>query len=336
VASASPTKSMNLSVNLMPEAPVSELVSLAKMAEELGYRRVWVYDEGLAMRDVYVTMTAIAAATTKVQIGTGITNPYTRHPSTTAAAIATLHEFSGGRAFLGLGAGGSLTLGPLAIDRSKPLTATRETLLACRKLFDGETVTLRTDRFALVNAKLDFGDPAIEIWLAGRGPNMLAMGGELANGVMLDFLDLESMDETIGLVRAGAARSSNDAKLSYSTLVLTSEEEVFAARPHLTYRLVDSPAKTKARLGITEADVANIREAMSESLTAAAVFIKPEWVRPFVIAGTPDECALQMRHLSSAYGFDEFLLPILDLADGPRLMNIVADINARIKTPIGA
>jgi alkanesulfonate monooxygenase SsuD/methylene tetrahydromethanopterin reductase-like flavin-dependent oxidoreductase (luciferase family) len=61
---------MNLSVNLMPEAPVSELVSLAKMAEELGYRRVWVYDEGLAMRDVYVTMTAIAAATTKVQIST--------------------------------------------------------------------------------------------------------------------------------------------------------------------------------------------------------------------------------------------------------------------------
>jgi 5,10-methylenetetrahydromethanopterin reductase len=325
---------MNLSVNLMPEAPVSELVTLAKTAEELGFHRIWVYDEGLAMRDVYVTMTAIAAATSAVHIGTGITNPYTRHPSTTAAAIATLHEFSGGRAFLGLGAGGSLTLGPLAVDRSKPLTATRETLLACRTLFNGETVTMHTDRFSLVNAKLEFGNPAIEIWLAGRGPNMLAMGGELASGVMLDFLDLESMDETIGLVRAGSARSGNPVKLSYSTLVLTSEEEVFAARPHLTYRLVDSPAKTKARLGITETDVANIREAMSDSLAAAAVFIKPEWVRPFVIAGTPDECATQMHHLASNYQFDEFLLPILDLADGPRLMNVVADINARINSRI--
>jgi 5,10-methylenetetrahydromethanopterin reductase len=321
---------MKLSINLMPEAPVGVLVGLAKTAEELGYDRVWVYDEGLAMRDVYVTMTAIAAATSNVSIGTGITNPYTRHPSTTAAAIATLHEFSGGRAFLGLGAGGSLTLGPLGLDRTKPLTATRETLLACRKLFDGETVTMCTDRFSLVNARLEFGNPAIEIWLAGRGPNMLAMGGEFANGVMLDFLDLESMHDTIALVRSGSARSGNQAKLSYSTLILTSEEEVDAARPHLTYRLVDSPAKTKASLGITETDVSNIRDAMSESLTAAAAFIKPEWVRPFVIAGTPDACARQMRHLADTYAFDEFLLPILDLADAPRLMNVVADINDRM------
>lgn len=321
---------MKISVNLMPEAPVGVLVGLAKTAEELGYERVWVYDEGLAMRDVYVTLTAIACATSKVSIGTGITNPYTRHPSTTAAAIATLFELSNGRTFLGLGAGGSLTLSPLDIDRSKPLTATRETLLACRRLFDGETVTMRTDRFSLVDATLGFGNPTIEIWLAGRGPNMLAMGGELANGVMLDFLDLESIDDTIALVRTGSARSGNRAKLSYSTLILTSEEEVFAARPHLTYRLVDSPAKTKARLGITESDVANIREAMHDSLDAAAEFIKPEWVRPFVIAGTPDECATQLRQLATNYAFDEFLLPILDLPDAPRLMNVVAEINERM------
>ena len=91
---------MKIGINLMPEAPVSDLVVLARIAEELGFARVWVYDEGLAMRDVYVTMTAIAAATSKVHVGTGITNPYTRHPSTTAAAIATLHEMTGGRAFL--------------------------------------------------------------------------------------------------------------------------------------------------------------------------------------------------------------------------------------------
>jgi 5,10-methylenetetrahydromethanopterin reductase len=322
---------MNISVNLMPEAPVGVLVDLAKTAEELGFARVWVYDEGLAMRDVYVAMTAIAAATTTVHIGTGITNPYTRHPSTTAAAIATLHEMSGGRVFLGLGAGGSLTLGPLGVDRSKPLTATRETLTACRKLFDGETITMCTDHFSLVDASLSFGNPNIEIWLAGRGPKMLAMGGELANGVMLDFLDVESMDETIALVRSGSARNGNHAKLSYSTLVLTSEEEVEAARPHLTYRLVDSPAKTKARLGITDIDVANIREAMSDSLSAAAIFVKPEWVRPFVITGTPDQCAAQMRHLSTTFAFDEFLLPILDLADAPRLMSVVADIHERLR-----
>ena len=192
---------------------------------------------------------------------------------------------------------------------------------------------MRTGHFELLGASLDFGSPAIEIWLAGRGPKMLAMGGELADGVMLDFLDLESMDETLALVRSGAARSGRrpaHVKLSYSTLVLTSEEEVDAAKPHLTYRLVDSPAKTKARLGITETDVANIREAMSESLVAAAKFVKPEWVRPFVIAGTIEQCAKQMGHLADTYAFDEFLLPVLDLADAPRIKHVVAEIRDRL------
>ncbi|MEI7992601.1 MAG: LLM class flavin-dependent oxidoreductase, partial [Actinomycetota bacterium] len=51
------------SVNIIPEGPIPELVALAVLAERLGYGRCWVYDEGLATRDVYVTLAAIAAAT---------------------------------------------------------------------------------------------------------------------------------------------------------------------------------------------------------------------------------------------------------------------------------
>ena len=54
-------------------------------------------------------------STDAMEIGPGITNPYTRHPAQTAAAIASLDEVSQGRAFLGIGAGGSLTLDPLGI-----------------------------------------------------------------------------------------------------------------------------------------------------------------------------------------------------------------------------
>ena len=49
-----------LSVNLMPKGPVAEVADLAVLAERLGYRRCWVYDEGLVTRDVYVTLAAIA------------------------------------------------------------------------------------------------------------------------------------------------------------------------------------------------------------------------------------------------------------------------------------
>ena len=113
------------SVNLIPEAPVAVIRDLAVRAEELGFSRCWVNDEGLATRDVYVTMAAILRSTERLVVGPGVTNAYTRHPGQTAAAIATLAEMSSGRAFLGLGAGGSLTLDPLGLE---PVSYTHLTL----------------------------------------------------------------------------------------------------------------------------------------------------------------------------------------------------------------
>lgn len=79
----------------MPHGPVADLVGLARLAGDLDGCRCWVYDEGLATRDVYVTMTAVVLATSTFGVGTGITNPYSRHPGTTASAIATIDELSG-------------------------------------------------------------------------------------------------------------------------------------------------------------------------------------------------------------------------------------------------
>jgi 5,10-methylenetetrahydromethanopterin reductase len=320
------------SINLMPEGPVPELVDLAVKAEQLGYARVWVYDEGLAMRDCYVALTAIALATSKVDIGTGITNPYTRHPATTAAAIATLQELSHGRAFLGIGAGGSLTLGPLNTDRSKPLTATRDTLIACRRLFDGETVTMASRHFELHNARLSFAQPDTEIWLAGRGSNMLSMGGQFANGVMLDFLHREFFSDAVRLVRDGATQAGNPVKICYSTMVVTTDEELESAKAHITYRVVDSQPAIKQRLGISDAVVEKIRSALTHGIEEAAQYIKPEWVRPFVIAGDADECAVQLRTLMEEHSLDEFQVPLLDLNDASRLLHVVADIVERARS----
>jgi 5,10-methylenetetrahydromethanopterin reductase len=312
------------SVNLIPEAPAADIVALARHAEQAGFDRCWVYDEGLATRDVYVTLTAIAAATSTIKLGTGITNPYTRHPSTTAATIASLDEYSGGRCFLGLGAGGSLTLDPLGVDRSQPLRAVRETLLACRSLFSGEPTTMDGRDFSLTNASLGFARPDIEIWVAGRGPKMLAMGGELADGVMLDSLHTDFVGESVALVREGAARTGNRPTIMYSTMVVTNESELDTARAHMTYRLVDSQPKVKELLRISEDDVARIRGAMSGGLEAAGEHVKDDWVYPFVFAGSTEECAAQLHRLIRLHGIDEFLLPVLDLHGAPEAITTVA------------
>ena len=204
------------SINVIPEGPIAEIVDLAVHAERLGFDRVWVYDEGLATRDVYVVMAAIAAATDRIEIGPGITNPYTRHPGQTAAAIASLDELSGGRAFLGIGAGGSLTLDPLGIGRSRPLSAVRETIGVARALFEGGPVDHEGRTTTLRSASLSYGRSDTEIWVAGRGPKMLAMGGELADGVMLDFIHKPDLGDAVELVRSGGP-----ARICYSTTIVT-------------------------------------------------------------------------------------------------------------------
>lgn len=313
------------SVNLIPEAPVAEIVALGCRAEELGFERCWMYDEGLATRDVYITLGAIANATSRIGLGTGITNPYTRHPATTAATIATLDELSGGRAFLGIGAGGSLTLGPLGIRRDKPLGAVRDTLLACRGLFSGLSVTMECAGFELQEATLGFARPDIEIWLAGRGPKMLALGGELADGVMLDFIHKDTLGDYVQLVRGGRTRA---ARIAYSTMIITDDEAMADTKPHMTYRLVDSPPQVRHLLGISDHEIAAIREAMADGLVAAATLVRDEWVHPFVIAGTVEACARELTEMMTHHGIDEFLLPVLDLTHADNLMSVVAEVLA--------
>lgn len=310
---------MRTGINLIPEAPVSDLVALAVAAEELGFDRCWVYDEGLATRDLHVTLASIAAATERLVVGPGITNPFTRHPAQTAAAIATLDEMSGGRAFLGLGAGGTLTLAPLGLTPARPLTAVAETIEGCRALFasgaTGQPVDREGTTVNLASATLDYGRPDIEIWLAGRGPRMLHLGGAVADGVMLDFIHRPSLADHVARVTAGAAEGGRPGAICYSTALVMDDTDLAMVRPHLTYRLVDAPPPVKDALGITPTDTARIAEALAGGLEEAAVHVRHEWIEPFVITGSAQACADTIGDLVDRHGFVEFLLPLFHRPD---------------------
>lgn len=314
-------------VNLIPDVPMAQVIELGQEAEKLGYDKCWVYDEGLATRDVYVSLTAIGQKTNKIQLGTGITSPFTRHPAATASAIATLDELSGGRAFLGLGAGGTLTLAPMMIERQKPLTAVREMLQAIRPLLRGETVTFHGEVVKLQDASINYPRPNLPVWIAGRGSKMLMLGGELADGVVLDFIHKDFLPKSVDLIKSGAKSTGNNPKICYSTMVITNERVMQELRPHMTYRLVDSPQEVKDVIGMTPEDVEAVRSTMgAKGLVEAGKLIKDEWIAPFVIMGSEAECARELSNLMSRNGFGEFLLPILETQTAAKLMAEVGKV----------
>ncbi len=97
---------LSLGLLLADDYSCSELTELGALAETLGYDSFWFVDVRLA-HECYIGLASIATRTGRIRLGTGVTDPYSRHPAVTAASIATLDELSGGRAILGLGLGGS-------------------------------------------------------------------------------------------------------------------------------------------------------------------------------------------------------------------------------------
>ncbi len=315
-----------LSLNLMGTAPVGQLVELARLADEAGYRRCWVYDEGLATRDVYVALAAMASATSRIMLGPGVTNPYVRHPAATATAIATLDELSGGRAFLGLGAGGGLTLEPLGIDRRRPLSTVAAMIADLRALWAGERVTRHDGPYTFRGAHLDYGRPDIEIIIAGRGPKMLELGAAAADGFYLGYIHTSMLADAVAALRARTATGERPRRftITYSTMVARTAADLEAARAQLTFRLVDSPPEVRALLGMSDDQVGAVKRSLADGGPAeAARHIDPAWVGDFVIDATDGRIGPRLRSLLDR-DIDEFQLPVTDLETAPDLIRRVA------------
>ena len=109
---------MRLELLMLGDVLVAQLVERARLAEASGFDAVWLADERF-YRDVYTSLAPVALATSRVQLGPCVTDPFARHPALTAMAIATLDEVSRGRAVLGIGAGVS-GFAELGIQPHKP------------------------------------------------------------------------------------------------------------------------------------------------------------------------------------------------------------------------
>lgn len=303
---------VSLGVALPLEGPVEELVATARTAEALGYSFVWANDDRL-QKDPFGVLAAIALATERVQLGPGVTNPYSRHPALVAASIATLDELSDGRAVLGLGAGGTnhRTLG---VERAAPVATLRETIRLVRGLLGGKTVTIE-GRIVARDAVLDFEPRRAEvpIYLGARGPRMLELAGEVADAAIVgNVATVEGWRYAVGRVRAGAERAGRlpgEVALTawlYCSIADDPSAALEAIRPLVATSLVTS-RPILADLGLTMPD--RFAEAMSAhrwSPSAAAVreagaLLPPEALAWFGLAGTPAECRERLARLLESF-----------------------------------
>ncbi|GAA4252974.1 LLM class flavin-dependent oxidoreductase [Dactylosporangium darangshiense] len=299
-------KTLRIGVASLVERPMPELAAQAARLESLGYDQIWVPDERL-LRNVYVALATIATATSRIGLATGVTNPYTRHPAMTAAAIATIDELSGGRASLGLGAGGGLDA--FGIDRPSPVKALRETTAIVRALTGGERFTAREGMFPM-DAGLNFtSSRRVPVYLAARGPKILRLAGEIADGVVIggfarpEGIDYARRQVAQGLERSGRTWSDLDvvswlyvsvdddaekARVAVAKIVLAS---LVTSRPILDQLGVDLPGPLRDHLDRTGWAFPAL------DAHEAAALLSPGLLDTFAVYGTPDDCVRRLREI---------------------------------------
>ncbi len=220
-----------------PTQPVRRILELARLAEAEGASICLVADEGTT-RDVYVTMTAILMGTEQLTVGPGITNPFSRHPIATAAAIATLAEMFPGRVWHGLGVGGSRVMEPLELSPEKPYTALRDAVDVNVRLLAGEAVG---------PARLDWFKGSVPLALAGRGKRTQALAAERGDWVILTAKPLAELPREAQRIRA-----AGNAKIAWSAYMAFSEEERSLVLAHFSYMAVDAPPDIRAAAGLDD------------------------------------------------------------------------------------
>ena len=203
--------SMQPGLLLAGRFPPARMVELARVAEASGFGQLWLADERF-YRDVYALLTLSAAGTSRIALGTCVTDPYSRHPALTAVAVATLDEISGGRALMGIGAGLS-GFHEMGIDRQRPAVAIREAIELMRQLWRGGKVDYRGETVAFRDGHLEFRPPRpdIPVYIASNGPLVQKLAGRVADGAIMEACG--STREALSFVqrvRAAATAAGRD------------------------------------------------------------------------------------------------------------------------------
>ena len=176
---------MRFSLRLNNDIEPGAFAELAEVAERVGFEQLWVSND-LFLRSAPVLLAAAAARTTRLQLGTGIMNPYSIHPAELAMLAGTMQEVTAGRFLLGLGAGAEDFLRWAGLERPRPLARTREAVVAIRTLLAGGRPSERDDAGHgwTPEAYLRVAAHPTPIYLGVMSPRMLALAGELADGAL--------------------------------------------------------------------------------------------------------------------------------------------------------
>lgn len=282
----------------------------ARYAEEKGFEAVWQAESRL-VRDAVVPMAAYAAVTDRIKVGSGVINNWTRNIGLLASTFLTLDDLAPDRIICGIGAWWDPLAKNVGIERRQPLLAMRETVEVLRRLLNMETVTFDGEFHHVDGIELDVvhgrKEPRnVEIMIGATGPKMLALAGEISDGVVLNYcVPVSYNDMAMEQVEVGAKRAGRSLdEIDRPQLVVCSvdddrERALDTSRELLTQYLAQQPHIARAS-EVSQEIVDEIQSilgwpATHEQIQEAKHLVPDDLVERITASGTPEDARRKVQ-----------------------------------------
>jgi alkanesulfonate monooxygenase SsuD/methylene tetrahydromethanopterin reductase-like flavin-dependent oxidoreductase (luciferase family) len=295
---------------LLPEGKIGnyaihDTIELANAAEEAGFQTVWK-GESYSTNSL-MNLSSIATATETINLGTAITNVFSRPPALIAMSAATLDILSNGRTVLGLGVSTEAVIESwYGQSYKRPLRRTRELIEVLRAMFAEETVEYDGEIFTVgpYPVGFDIDRDSIPIYNAAMGPTNCRLTGEYADG----WLPVYTPPETIRtlyedeILRGVESADRDPADVSVTPLVTTSVAETTAtareqARRSLAQAMAVGYNGLVSQFGFEDGPDEAAAHWKEGNRDAAVAAISDAMVDELTVAGTPEECRQRLQEL---------------------------------------
>ena len=303
-------------------------MEFAQYAEAQGFEAVWQAESRL-VREATVPMAAFASVTTKLKVGSGVVDCWSRNPARLAATFSTLDDLAPGRVILGIGAWWDPLAQKVGITRAKPLRAMREIVTAVRALLNNETVTMHGEFVQLDGVELDYvyqerRAKDVPIYIGATGMQMMELTGEIADGVVLNYLvspeyNAQAM-EALSRGADKAGRSIDDIDRHQLVVCSVHADRAIAlnmAREMVTQYLGQQPHIMKAS-GVPQSILDKVGSVLTwpathEQVVAASRHVPDEIVQMLTASGTPADAREQVTHYMRNGATCPILYPLGDV-----------------------
>ena len=322
------TTSARVALYLQDAHRISEGMEFSQYAEAKGFEAVWQAESRL-VREATVPMAAFASVTKTLKVGSGVVDCWSRNPARLAATFSTLDDLAPGRVILGIGAWWDPLAQKVGISRAKPLRAMREIVTSVRALLNNETVTFNGEFVHLDGVELDYvyqdrRPKDVPIYIGATGMQMMELTGEIADGVVLNYLvSPEYNQKAMEALTAGADRVGRSVdSIDRPQLVVCSVHEdrktaLDMARQMVTQYLGQQPHIMKAS-GVPQSILDKVGSVLTwpathEQVVAASKHVPDEIVQMLTASGTPAEARQRVTHYLKNGATCPILYPLGDV-----------------------